>query len=159
MAGGLGGPNLPDRGKEGRSTPAVNHQAARTLNAGCGGAMQENDPGRGGFEDSLLKALADGGVDPKQIQLDLIRAERRLELATEAADLGIWEWMIDTGEFFYSPRGRAIYGFSSDEVINFELLKQRTHPEDFKRIDPLLQSALDPKISSQGSVSLSNNPR
>jgi PAS domain S-box-containing protein len=133
-----------------RRATAVNHGAAQALSAGCGGAMHEDDPGGGAFEDSLLKALADGGIDRKQIRLDLIRAERRLELATAAADLGIWEWMIDTGEFFYSPRGRAIYGFAPDEVINFERLKDRTHPEDFKRIDPLLQSALDPKIRAKG---------
>lgn len=79
------------------------------------------------------------------------QAERRLELATRAAEIGIWEWNVATGEFYYSPRARDIYGFGSDEVVTFERLRELTHPEDYKTIEPGLAAALDPVERSRRS--------
>jgi len=77
-------------------------------------------------------------------ETDRAEAERRLELATAAAEIGIWDWDVTTGEFYYSPRARAIYGFTPDETITFERLQQRTLPEDYRKIEPILNRALDP---------------
>ena len=81
----------------------------------------------------------------------LLEAERRLALATEAAGIGIWDWNVATGEFFYSSIARHIYGFSPDDVITFEVLKQRTHPDDYRQIEPALARALDPSLRSRES--------
>lgn len=80
----------------------------------------------------------------KQAEWRLVEAERRLALATEAAAIGIWDWDIASGAFFYSPRARSIYGFSPDETITFELLQQRTYPQDYRYVEPILGRALDP---------------
>ena len=40
-------------------------------------------------------------------------AEHRLELAVSVADMGIWDWNLANGEFFYSPAG-ADYNFDPE---------------------------------------------
>src|SRR3569623_1676265 len=73
-------------------------------------------------------------------------AEHRLELAAAVAQMGIWEWNMATGAFYYSPRARSIYGFSPDQVITYEVLRERTHPDDYRLIEPILERAFDPKV-------------
>jgi PAS domain S-box-containing protein len=90
-------------------------------------------------------------TEQKLAESRLIEAERRLALATQAASIGVWDWNIETGEFFYSPLARSIYGFSPDETITFELLRQRTNPQDYLFIEPALGRALDPLQRSQES--------
>lgn len=90
-------------------------------------------------------------TDQKDAEFRVIEAERRLALATEAADIGIWDWNIGTGEFYYSPRARNLYGFTPDEPITFELLQKRTHPDDYRTIEPILARALDPLQRGQES--------
>jgi two-component sensor histidine kinase len=113
--------------------------------------------GRGWVQVSSAKRVRSDGLevwegvvlditDVKSAEAERAEAERRLELATTAAEIGIWHWDILTGEFLYSPRARAIYGFTTDEPITFEILRRRTHPEDFAHITPLLEASLDPNI-------------
>jgi len=88
-------------------------------------------------------------TDQKKAELQIVEAEHRLSLATQAADIGIWDWNVETGAFFYSQRAREIYGFGPDLTLTFELLRERTHPEDYREVEPALQRALDPAIRSQ----------
>lgn len=90
-------------------------------------------------------------TEEKDFESRLVEAERRLALATQAAGIGIWDWNVETGEFFYSPQARRIYGFTQDEPITFELLRQRTHPQDYLHVEPALSRALDPLVRSQES--------
>ena len=88
-------------------------------------------------------------TEQKERELRQDEIERRLDLATETAEIGIWEWRVDSGEFFYSPRGREIYGFSPTQEISYELLQARTHPDDYKFVEPMVVRALDPKLRTQ----------
>ena len=63
--------------------------------------------------------------------------------------LGIWEWRVESGAFFYSPRAREIYGFTPDLEITYALLQARTHPDDYRFVEPAVSRALDPKVRSQ----------
>ena len=85
----------------------------------------------------------------KSTEAELMAAEHRLSLATQAAEIGIWDWNVETGTFFYSERARQIYGFSEDETITFERLRDRTNPDDYKQVEPALNRALDPKRRSR----------
>lgn len=87
----------------------------------------------------------------KNFEIELVEAERRLSLATAAASIGIWDWNVETGAFYYSERARQIYGFSPGEAITFDRLRPLTHPEDFKLVEPALARALDPAQRSQES--------
>jgi PAS domain S-box-containing protein len=71
-------------------------------------------------------------------------AEKRLEIAAEAAAIGIWHWDLLTGRLEYTARAKEIYGFQSDEEITYEKLKALTLPEDLGKASPALSRALDP---------------
>ena len=74
-------------------------------------------------------------------------SEERLELATRAAKLGIWDWNLLDNTFVYSPRAREICGLPpGDEPLRLEQLQARTHPDDLPRTHGMLLRALDPQI-------------
>jgi PAS domain S-box-containing protein len=68
----------------------------------------------------------------------------RLRLAVQAARLGIWDWDLVTNTFEYTNRAREISGFSADEEVTLEKLRELTHPEDLPITFAQAQLALDP---------------
>lgn len=66
----------------------------------------------------------------KRVERELREAEARMRLAVEATGLGMWEWSPDTGEVVLSARSREIFGFTPGEVVAYESLLARIHPED-----------------------------
>jgi two-component system sensor histidine kinase UhpB len=59
---------------------------------------------------SILMAL-----EHKQIRQELRRRERRLELAIEAAELGLWEWDILDNKIIFDQRSLNFLGLSENE--------------------------------------------
>ena len=76
----------------------------------------------------------------------LRESEARLELATRAAELGIWDWNLQTGEIVFSPRAREIWGFPLDGPITEELMGATVHPEDLQQVHDTYHRAIDPEI-------------
>ena len=60
----------------------------------------------------------------------LEESEERLTVAADSAGAGLWALDLRTGVFWASERARVIFGYSSDEVISFELFKASVHPDD-----------------------------
>jgi PAS domain S-box-containing protein len=87
----------------------------------------------------------------RQIDKRLDDKNLKLRLALRAAQIGIWDWIVDTNEMHYSPRARAIYGFSPDEPVTYEKVRDATHPEDLPRTSALARRALDPAIRNKDS--------
>ncbi|MDO8322347.1 MAG: PAS domain S-box protein [Phenylobacterium sp.] len=78
---------------------------------------------------------------------DALRAsEARLELATQASRLGVWEWNIVTGEMIVSARAREIWGFAPEQVVEIEDIPRAAHPEDEPGILALSRRAMDPEV-------------
>jgi PAS domain S-box-containing protein len=73
-------------------------------------------------------------------------SEVRLELATLAAGLGIWDWDLLTNRFIYSARAKAICGFAQDQEVTFKDVRRVTHPEDLAMTSAQARRALDPVI-------------
>ncbi|CAN5876043.1 hypothetical protein BH11PSE1_BH11PSE1_27170 [soil metagenome] len=98
--------------------------------------------------------MRDGGIavslsditDRRRIEDALRASEARLELATLASGLGVWEWTIPTGEMIVSARARAIWGFSADEVVRIGDIPRVAHPQDADGIVALSRRALDPSV-------------
>lgn len=62
-------------------------------------------------------------------------SEERYKLAVECANAFIWEWDINTGEFFASDKAYDICGYHFDEDVNIlSFLKDKVHPEDINQI-------------------------
>ena len=85
-------------------------------------------------------------TDRKQALEALTASEARLELATSAARIGIWDWDIISGRMIYCPRARAIMGLSADCDVTLEDVRRVTHPDDMPRTSAQTARALDPAI-------------
>ncbi|MDB5721411.1 MAG: hypothetical protein JWP15_2029 [Alphaproteobacteria bacterium] len=79
----------------------------------------------------------------------LAESQARLELATSAAGMGIWDWDLRTNAFLYSARARQICGLPAEGEITYEMVRAATHPEDFPRTSAQAKRAIDPAIRSK----------
>ena len=87
--------------------------------------------------------ISDDDLDQSQ---SLISDARRLQVATRAAALGIWDWDLRTNRFTYSDRAREICGLPPDEPVTIEAVRAVTHPEDLPRTSAMARQALDPDL-------------
>jgi PAS domain S-box-containing protein len=85
-------------------------------------------------------------TERRRAERALSESEARLELACEAAELGIWDWDLVAGTVVYSPRGRAISGLPPDGPLTMDAVRARVHPEDLPRTTAMSRRALDPEI-------------
>jgi PAS domain S-box-containing protein len=87
--------------------------------------------------------------DQRRAAIELQQSQARLELATEAAELGIWDWDVPSGQMTYSPRAKAICGFPLELDVTFENARDIVHPEDRPRTLAMAARALDPALREQ----------
>jgi PAS domain S-box-containing protein len=93
-----------------------------------------------------VSLLAEAEARARRSEAALRENEARLRLATDAAAVGVWEWRLDTNQMIYSPRARAICGFTEDEPLDYDRIVAVTHPEDFPRTSAQAARALDPQV-------------
>lgn len=72
----------------------------------------------------------------------LQESERRIDLASAAANLGMWTWDIIDDTIWATNRARAMFGFAESERINRARFQSVLHPEDRDAVDQALDSAL-----------------
>jgi diguanylate cyclase (GGDEF)-like protein/PAS domain S-box-containing protein len=67
-------------------------------------------------------------------------SEERYALAAEAANDGLWDWDLESGQVYYSTRWKALLGYADDEIgaTSDEWLK-RIHPADRADVDRALE--------------------
>jgi len=71
----------------------------------------------------------------KSIEERLKESETRYEMATEAANLGIWDYMVTAGKTFYSKRWKSMLGYYPDELADeFSVWEDLLHPDDKDRM-------------------------
>lgn len=69
-----------------------------------------------------------------------------LQLATRAADLGVWDVDVASGEVNWSPRVREIFGVPLDCRLTMDDFYAGLHPDDRERVLGLITRVLDPHI-------------
>lgn len=61
----------------------------------------------------------------------LSQNERRLHISQSFADIGTWDWSVDTEKLYWSPEVFAMFGFSVGEVEpSYSLFCRMVHPDD-----------------------------
>jgi len=74
----------------------------------------------------------------------LLESEQRYQMAIEAADLGIWDYVVSTNKTFYSRRWKSIIGFYPDELSDrFSEWEDLLHPEDKDRMTRAMESFMN----------------
>ena len=69
--------------------------------------------------------------------------EKRLSLAADSANLGMWEWDLNTDEIWVTPERRAQLGFPISGRITSEQLISRWHPDDRDKVRRALNDAIE----------------
>ncbi|MDX9786018.1 MAG: PAS domain-containing protein [Desulfobacterales bacterium] len=100
-------------------------------------------------EKRFIRAIAERishAVENKQLMASLRKSEDRFRQAVNATKDGIWEWDIQTGLEYFSPRWCKIVGYSADDpelVHTYEGWASRIHPDDVARVRAALQNHLE----------------
>lgn len=75
---------------------------------------------------------------------DLRDSERQMTLAAEAAGLGLWNWDVESDDFWFTSRGSGLPGFSStNERIGREHVITWIHPEDLDLMRKAREAAIE----------------
>jgi len=75
-------------------------------------------------------------------EAELRETQDRMELAANAAELGMWMWDIVRDEVWITDKGRALFGFAPLEKIDFNRFRNRVHPEDRESVLRAVEKSL-----------------
>jgi PAS domain S-box-containing protein len=79
----------------------------------------------------------------KRAEEALQESEERLRLATEAAQVGTWDWDLVANRLRWDPTLLRMFGFEPGRLEgNMEAWLERVHPEDRPRVQATLRNAL-----------------
>lgn len=67
----------------------------------------------------------------KQAEVALRESERRYELATASARVGVWDWNLENDEIYVDPRLKSLLGYQDHEIRNrLDDWGSHVHPDD-----------------------------
>lgn len=79
----------------------------------------------------------------KRTENNIKQISTRLELATQAAEVGIWDYDVINNKLFWDNQMYALYGLEPTEFIGvYETWQAGVHPDDKERSNAEIQSAL-----------------
>ena len=94
----------------------------------------------------------------KQADVQLQILVRRLSLATDALQAGVWDWDVLTDAIVWDERMCEIYGIPSDTEVNYQLWANAVVAEDLPAAEVTLQNVIATKsqASMQFRITLPN---
>ena len=84
-------------------------------------------------------------TEQRSVEETLRHREEQLRLATEAAEVGLWDLDMRTNTLFWPARVKAMFGISPDVDVTMEDFYAGLHPEDREPISGAFAAALDPE--------------
>jgi PAS domain S-box-containing protein len=102
------------------------------------------DTGRKKAESELRKTKDQLEIQVLKRTNELKKNQERLELALDGAELGLWDWNIQTGEVQFSDSWAKILGYLVDEIKpHVSTWEKLLHPEDKEKVMLCLNSNLE----------------
>src|SRR5262245_6757365 len=90
--------------------------------------------------EAMRGRLRESRAELERQAADLRESQERYALAARAANDGLWDWNLETGETYFSPRWRAMLGLPGDEsAVGIDEWFRLVHPED----QPALRADVD----------------
>src|SRR5213080_3931914 len=88
-------------------------------------------------------ALSAGMAERGRAEEALRESETRINLAANAANLGLWFWNIQNDELWVTEQWRRLFGFAESEPVSFDRVLEVVHPEDRERTKQLVQQMFE----------------
>ena len=98
----------------------------------------------GGKVTEWLGAASDV-TERKATEQALREREEQLRLATDAAEVGLWDVDLVAGVLFWPPRVKAMFGISPSVPVSMADFYAGLHPADRERTSEAFAAALDPE--------------
>ncbi|ELY53429.1 PAS/PAC sensor protein [Natronococcus amylolyticus DSM 10524] len=87
-------------------------------------------------------------TERKRAETRLNESEKRLRLATDIANIAVFEWDLETDLVRGNERMNELFGYDEhEEIVGSELLEERVHPDDREPVANRLEEAFDPASS------------
>jgi PAS domain S-box-containing protein len=87
-----------------------------------------------------------------ETQTALREREEQLRLATDAAEVGLWDVDMVTDTLFWPPRVKAMFGISPDVPVSMADFYAGLHPQDRDHTTASFAAACDPDVRSRYDV-------
>ncbi len=82
-------------------------------------------------------------TESKKAEEAIIFANKRLELAHRAANAGVWDWNIKTGEISWTAKMFELFGLNlKDKVTSFAIWESVLHPQDKEMAKAYIEKSL-----------------
>lgn len=85
---------------------------------------------------AMAYELSRDALRASRLARDLQESQLRLELAADAADLGLWEWNSRSGQVWATKRARKIFALGEGVVTSVDDWLLRIHPDDVAGLRP-----------------------
>ena len=83
-------------------------------------------------------------TERKTVELRFQSLSERLQLATEAAQVGVWDYDVQENRLMWDERQMRIYGLTPKDFDgSFDAWRRRVHPDDVARVDQEFREALE----------------
>jgi len=85
----------------------------------------------------IIILLISNMIKRKKVELDLIKSEKRLELAVDGANEGLWDIDFSTKELYFNDRFALLLGYNSLDELNITIDNWmiNIHANDIKRVE------------------------
>jgi len=90
----------------------------------------------------LVAQIFSNALARKRSDQKLREGDARLNMATNAAGVGLWIMEVDTGYVWVTPKTRELFHFAPDEELHYETFLKVIHPADREPVDRAVQKAL-----------------
>ena len=98
------------------------------------------------YQEQLEKLVEDRTQALRETNRELYRQEQCLAEAQRIAQLGSWDWKIQSNDLWWSEEVYRIFGLSPrDFDENYDSFLQMVHPEDRPQVEKAVNSALQTK--------------
>jgi len=89
-------------------------------------------------------ALSAGMAERERAAEALRESEANMNLAANAANLGLWVWNVPGGdERWVTEKWRQLFGFADSEPVTFDRFLEVVHPGDSERVKQVVQHILE----------------
>lgn len=94
----------------------------------------------------LFQALERELAQRRKAESELADSEARLRLATEAAEIGTWDYDPASNQLRWDDRCKKLFGLSPEATVTYEgSFIAGIHPDDRERADEAVRRAIDPE--------------